>query len=162
MGGIGSGRPCSQPCGTQAKYNWHWRRGETCDLCKAAVAVIAKAKYVKKPRKTRGSRKESRRQWLINQKISRISCLDCGLKVEGDATFVFDFDHRIPSLKTFTISEKLHHLSKSELLAEINKCDLVCSNCHRHRTHKQRQAGVINGYCNEITQMRKDAMLTLF
>ncbi len=164
MGGPGSGRKigCSQPCGTQAKYYYHWKRGESCDVCKAAVAAIAKAKYVKKPRKTRSSLKQSRRQWLVNQKMGRISCLDCGLKVKEDSTFVFDFDHRVPSLKTFTISQKLHHRSESELLIEMNKCDLVCANCHRLRTHKQVQAGIIDGYCSEVTQMRKDAMLTLF
>jgi hypothetical protein len=70
-------------------------------------------------------------------------CLDC--KYEGPP-FMFDFDHRDPSKKEFSISAKGCTRSFDKLLAEASKCDLVCANCHRMRTHKQRCKGC--KYCN--------------
>jgi hypothetical protein len=33
-------------------------------------------------------------------------------------------------------------VSLDRVLAEIDKCDVVCSNCHRERTHKRRIAAL--------------------
>ena len=48
-----------------------------------------------------------------------------------------DFDH-VRGEKKFCIG---HHrrYGDAELLNEIAKCDLVCSNCHRIRTRKRRE-----------------------
>lgn len=64
-------------------------------------------------------------------------CLDCGF--EGPA-FMYDFDHRDPSTKSFDISSGCS-ISYDRQYAESLKCDLVCANCHRMRTHKQRCPG---------------------
>lgn len=68
-------------------------------------------------------------------------CTDCG------KTFrpcVMDFDHRPGEEKLHDISRIYNFLSKSMLLKEIAKCDLVCANCHRVRTcdrdHKGRHS----------------------
>lgn len=66
-------------------------------------------------------------------------CTDCG----GTFPLVcMDFDHRDPSTKLFTIAAGLQR-SHASLLAEIAKCDVVCSNCHRVRTAVQNAAGLI-------------------
>lgn len=48
-----------------------------------------------------------------------------------------DFDHvrgkKVKSLSNLAISG-----TEAQVLAEIAKCDLVCANCHRHRTHLRR------------------------
>jgi hypothetical protein len=57
-------------------------------------------------------------------------CCDCG------NTFplcCFDFDHRDPDQKMFSISEH-YGWTMEELIPEADKCDLVCANCHRIRT----------------------------
>lgn len=56
-------------------------------------------------------------------------CLDCG---KSFPNCCYDFDHRDPIIKSFNISE---NMSKSliELEIEADKCDLLCSNCHRIR-----------------------------
>jgi L-lysine 2,3-aminomutase len=159
MGGQGSGRKvgCTQPCGTQTKYNWHWRRNETCQICKEAVAAIARANYVPKLRAIRPSpavRKQDRKDWLIDQKMTRVACLDCGLKVEPHMTYVFDYDHRDPHLKSFTISQHLHSYTEYVLLQEMSKCDLVCANCHRHRTNNQQRTGILTGYRKDRGQQQ--------
>lgn len=45
---------------------------------------------------------------------------------------IYDFDHREPQHKEFKISGKAIYRWK-ELKKELDKCDLLCSNCHRLR-----------------------------
>jgi hypothetical protein len=50
-----------------------------------------------------------------------------------------DFDH-ISGEKIGIISAMVnepHHYSWDALLAEIAKCEIVCANCHRVRTHNR-------------------------
>ena len=169
--GAGQGRPvgCSQPCGTKAKYNYHRKRGETCQMCKEANTAWSRARNGSRPRAVRPSpaiRKRDRRDWLIEQKMRRVACMDCGLKVEAHITYVFDFDHRDPNLKSFAISKYLHQYTEYRLLQEMDKCDLVCANCHRHRTHAQQQTGILTGYRKDLQHLQgpkcQDMVLTLF
>jgi hypothetical protein len=171
MGGQGSGRlPGTKAiCGTKAKYNYHLRRGETCQMCKEANTAWSRARNGHRPRAVRPSpavRKQDRKDWLIKQKMNRVACMDCGLKVEAHITYVFDYDHRDPHLKSFTISEYLHQYTEYVLLQEMDKCDLVCAICHRHRTYAQQQTGVLTGYRKDPhhSQVPKcqDWVLTLF
>ncbi len=68
-------------------------------------------------------------------------CYDCK---ETFPPFVFDFDHRVPEEKEFGISTGMS-ISYNRQYAESLKCDMVCANCHRMRTHRQRCAGCT--YC---------------
>jgi len=43
----------------------------------------------------------------------------------------YDLHHRDPSLKDFTISTAISGKSIEKILKEVEKCDLLCSNCHR-------------------------------
>jgi excinuclease UvrABC ATPase subunit len=54
-------------------------------------------------------------------------CVDCGFSGHPVA---FDFDHIEPENKSFKISGKAIYRWK-ELKAELDKCQLRCSNCHR-------------------------------
>lgn len=77
-------------------------------------------------------------------------CADCGIKYPS---YVMDFDHRDPKTKTANVSRMLRcGKPLSEVLAEIKKCDVVCANCHRERTHGQNtdngsNAGTGTGTC---------------
>jgi hypothetical protein len=48
-----------------------------------------------------------------------------------------DFDHREPEEKVFNIGMNKSRFTLKRLLEEIQKCDIVCANCHRNRTHKK-------------------------
>lgn len=62
-------------------------------------------------------------------------CADCGALYPS---YVLDFDH-VRGEKEFAISQ--HQTRSPEQIAvEIAKCDLVCANCHRIRTHGNRKA----------------------
>jgi hypothetical protein len=61
-------------------------------------------------------------------------CADCGIEYPY---YVMDFDHREGETKLFSLF-KIHNATKKMILSEIEKCDLVCANCHRERTHQRR------------------------
>lgn len=153
MGGLGSGPKPGQgagrkpsPCGTVAKYQWHRKRGENCPTCRFAAAAAKRAKYKpKRPPQTSRERKVNARRFIIDMKLERGACLDCGMIVTEDNYYCFDFDHRDPQNKDFAVSTKSRNFSRATLLDEINKCDLVCANCHRHRTMRQFRLGVLTG-----------------
>jgi hypothetical protein len=68
--------------------------------------------------------------WLRN--IRRRPCDDCG---DMFPPYVMDFDHRDPAKKVFAVTTGSAHLmSRDKLIAEIEKCDSVCANCHALRT----------------------------
>ncbi len=56
-------------------------------------------------------------------------CLDCGNTFPPEC---MDFDH-VRGEKKFTVATAMNYSDKS-LLTEIEKCDVICSNCHRIRT----------------------------
>ena len=60
-------------------------------------------------------------------------CVDCG---ETDYV-VLQFDH--VGQKSFTVTQHISDCSYKTILAEIQKCDVVCGNCHLRRTWKLRQ-----------------------
>ena len=55
-------------------------------------------------------------------------CIDCGYSVSIEA---LQFHHRDPTTKGFRLGE--FNGSLARFLAEAEKCDLVCANCHRLR-----------------------------
>ena len=61
-------------------------------------------------------------------------CLDCGNRFPPEA---MDFDHRPGTEKFGQISQLCREQSWSAVLEEIEKCDVVCSNCHRVRTSRR-------------------------
>jgi hypothetical protein len=46
---------------------------------------------------------------------------------------VFDFHHRDPDLKEFAIAQKGHSIAFERLKKEVDKCWLLCANCHREK-----------------------------
>lgn len=50
--------------------------------------------------------------------------------------YVLQFDHRDPATKKYHVAEIVGPISM--VMREINKCDLVCANCHAERTMKRR------------------------
>lgn len=70
---------------------------------------------------------------LIREYLRAHPCVDCG---ESDIV-VLDFDHRDPDAKKFTVMILASHKSWIRVVAEIEKCDVRCSNCHRRRTALQ-------------------------
>ncbi len=66
--------------------------------------------------------------------MKSIPCEDCNVYYPP---YVMDFDH-LYSKKINIAEAPIRWNSVSRLLAEIDKCDVVCSNCHRVRTYLRR------------------------
>ena len=62
----------------------------------------------------------------INNYKQQIGCKKCGIK----HFYLLDFHHKNPSEKDFTISD-YSRTSLEKLMPEIEKCVLLCANCHR-------------------------------
>jgi len=76
------------------------------------------------------------RTWLREYKDGK-PCLDCK---KPYPYYVLDFDHREGSTKRGDVAWMTNGaFSLAVLQHEISKCDLVCANCHRERTHKRKQ-----------------------
>jgi hypothetical protein len=86
-------------------------------------------------------RKQSRHAWL--EVLKAKPCADCRRVFPP---VCMDFDHRNPRTKYMSIAAMINQVrSKTRILAEIRKCDLVCANCHRLR-HARR-----NGWMSHRT-----------
>lgn len=57
----------------------------------------------------------------------------------------FDWDHRDPATKLNNVSTLAGNEHSYEvILNEINKCDLLCANCHSKRTYEQKALCLLN------------------
>ena len=62
--------------------------------------------------------------------------MDCGIQYPAH---VMQFDH-VRGEKRYPVSAYSYgNYSLKEMLKEIEKCELVCANCHAERTHQRRQ-----------------------
>lgn len=68
-------------------------------------------------------------------------CKDCNIEASSKNYSIFEFHHLDPSGKDFAIGEAFT-LKKSdiEIFLEIDKCDLLCANCHRLRHQQERES----------------------
>ena len=69
-------------------------------------------------------------------------CVRCGY---DKCPAALEFHHRDRTAKEFPITQYLNKASKDRLFAEVDKCDLVCANCHREvedEIHSRRMAGI--------------------
>ena len=74
------------------------------------------------------------KEWFINYKQT-LKCSKCG----ESRHWVLDFHHKDPSIKDGTIAQMLINSSRENLIQEIDKCDVLCANCHRDLHYQERQ-----------------------
>ncbi len=75
------------------------------------------------------------RRWVYDLK-NTTACTDCKIQYPY---YVTDFDHiENNGIKINTVSKMINSGSIRQVKEEIAKCELVCSNCHRIRTHNRR------------------------
>ena len=85
-------------------------------------------------------------------------CTDCGVAYPY---YVMDFDH-VRGEKAALISELVLRSGTQKLLAELDKCDVVCANCHRIRTWTRMQLGAPSDRPRSPTVAAGLAQLSLF
>lgn len=101
------------------------------------IAASKRKHYEANKEKYKEQAKARRRELqAVAQKAKDVPCADCGGRFHYVA---MDFDHL--GDKVMSVANMVQQGSLSKLLAEIAKCEVVCSNCHRVRTWTRGQNG---------------------
>jgi hypothetical protein len=135
---------CGHPWPLTAKY-WHQRQDSPdgfqprCKGCDIAAVRKWQASHRERYLRSQHEYASPLRAELIDFKESH-PCVDCGLCYPY---VCMSFDHTGQD-KVSDVGKMAkgngHLRGRARLLAEIAKCDLVCSNCHALRTHERRLA----------------------
>ena len=112
--------------------------------CKLCVRERSKQWYkinFETSNKKSSKRSQDRRNWIIEIK-QQLKCAKCG----ENHISCLDFHHIDPIKKEFEIAKAINQLSieKNEILKEIEKCIVLCSNCHKkfHYLEKTEQYNI--------------------
>ena len=113
------------------RHNYYLNNKDKWEEYKNNLSEEQKEKRLQTVRKLKKDYGHSNKKELIEYKGSR--CSICGIKYNGENGCMFDFHHLNPDDKDFNITTLLRHYSKipEKVWKEIDKCILVCSNCHR-------------------------------
>jgi hypothetical protein len=111
--------------------------GQRCSWCQPCMRAHNMQRYYKHHEYYRAHHKELTGK-SRNLKAKRVfkyllehACVDCG---ETDP-IVLEFDHRDGEEKDRTVAELVSdNCGWAKILAEIEKCDVRCANCHRRKT----------------------------
>jgi 5-methylcytosine-specific restriction endonuclease McrA len=85
--------------------------------------------YERRQSEIKLKRQLKRREFIEQYKINQ-GCCTCGYNKHPAA---LDFSHKNPKEKSFNISSGRFY-SMKKLMEEIEKCNILCANCHREKT----------------------------
>lgn len=110
------------------------RRDNTNGYCRkhrtmSDMLQAGRVSYKQANRESVAAMQRRRRDQVDAIKLAR-GCIDCGYATHAVA---LDFDHLPGTEKVAHVSSMLTH-SWERIMAEIDKCVVVCANCHRVRT----------------------------
>lgn len=101
--------------------------------CRTCQSEYHKQHYRDNRKAYHAAGKASRRR--VREELDRLKdkpCADCGEKYPP---WVMDFDHPEGCEKLGNVSQLAVNTGRHIVLTEAQKCDVVCANCHRQRTH---------------------------
>jgi hypothetical protein len=87
--------------------------------------------------RTPAQRERWRRKAELLDRLRSVPCMDCGGRFPQCC---MDFDHRDPSTKRKQVTAMIASHGWTSIMAEVDKCDIVCANCHRLRTFNRRSS----------------------
>ena len=115
--------------------------------CKSCMAEEQNKHYLKNKEKY-----FEREKQYIKDKQNKINKIkqECGCKKCGEKRFyILNFHHIDPSNKQFSISSHVKKVSWDSMLKEIDKCIVLCSNCHDEFHYLERTTKLkIDDYLN--------------
>jgi hypothetical protein len=120
-------------CNTNKELSdFYSKNGKTQSYCKECQKVRHRKYY--EAHKDKYKNKADKHKLKIReyiQKTKDVPCKDCGVKYPP---WVMQFDHLRD--KSFDIS-RTSSAGINKIMAEIDKCEVVCANCHADRTYKR-------------------------
>lgn len=124
------------------------QRDSYCRPCRAAYKQKHYARNIERY-KTNAARYRDRlldeRYGFLSDFLSAHPCTDCG---ETDVT-VLEFDHLRD--KEFAIAAGIASKSWADLQREMEKCEVVCANCHRRRSATR------HGYMRAVLLLQEES-----
>lgn len=125
-------RICGEAKGEDGFHPSNWRDAITRSKCKQCLLKYQKHRYDNGYSQNVDAGRRERLNAVSAIKAER-GCRDCGESHPA----CLDFHHRNKTEKTVAVGSLVSRTTKMEkLLAEIAKCDVVCSNCHRKHHFK--------------------------
>ena len=133
-----SSKLCSKCLCEKPVSNFSRKYKSYSSYCKLCNSIYLKAHYQNnkhyyKLKRQRSQSKYRQRLRNIIEFYKKKLCADCNIAYPY---WIMQFDH-IDGNKLFTIgnSTSSRYTSVDNLIAEINKCEVVCANCHANRTY---------------------------
>lgn len=114
--------------------NFRWRnkaKGQLHSQCKTCEKEADKIRYsnsLERQQKVLNTAiLQKERNTLIAEKAKECGCQKCDEK----RLYLMEFHHKSPSEKINNIAHMLKSASEQNLIKEIQKCIVLCANCHR-------------------------------
>jgi hypothetical protein len=105
-----------------------------CDNLKSKKRYLENPEEMKKQIYARRKRVVDENKKFVRSMKESVPCMDCK---KSYPYYVMDFDH-VRGNKDRDIAKLVQgSVSRQRLLDEIEKCEIVCSNCHRERTQQR-------------------------
>lgn len=98
----------------------------------AEAAARWRARHPERDKATRDRQRLDRRARIAEIK-AQAGCARCGF----DDPRALDFHHLDPASKTLAVSQLIARASWQAVLDEIDRCEVVCANCHRILHHEE-------------------------
>jgi hypothetical protein len=119
------------------QYEFYGQRVLLCKPCRTAYNReyyrSRSNKWKKRKQLIKLDRVNSNKKFIREYKEAK-GCLDCGI---SDFR-VLEFDHLLGEEKEHNIATMIGHgYSLENIMKETEKCEVVCSNCHRIRTYER-------------------------
>jgi hypothetical protein len=136
-------RKCYRCRALKPETDFSWRRkakGQRDSFCRPCRSAYGKEHYAQNRQRYIDQAGRVKRRLMRERTLYLIEyfkthpCTDCG---ELDP-IVLEFDHL--GDKEFAIGPELSRRNWPSILAEMEKCEVVCANCHRRRTARRRGA----------------------
>ena len=126
-------KKCGGICGLDKSVNEYHKNPTKKDglqsMCKECRKSYHRTHYLnnidKYKLKTK-TRRETILDWFIENK-RKLICEKCG----ENRYWVLDFHHTDSQNKDMDISKMIRGYGKEKIITEMNKCIVLCSNCHR-------------------------------
>jgi Zn finger protein HypA/HybF involved in hydrogenase expression len=120
---------CKQELPLEAFNNYRGGKQYWCRECFRSYFRARGEVHRRQARRSNSSRRRVLRETVLAH-LADHRCVDCG---EGDAR-VLEFDHVEPRSAGYVAHLVQRGVRPEILEAEIERCEVVCANCHRRRT----------------------------
>lgn len=129
---------CKTPKDESEFYFRNKTKGTRMGTCKECKREYIKSHYQKNKKYyiDKARKGSDRIREFFTEYKKTLSCKNCG----DDRWYVLQFHHKDPTEKDFEVSKAVSKgMNKQKILREIEKCDVLCANCHMELHHFEKQ-----------------------